>query len=200
MEQLKDLLSKYYVSLRDYGPKLCQAVERLAEPVANCSVEIDLQNVSSLRDSAPSFGEQLLPDFYAEHMSNVMNRERRKESLERCLHWVRSDLERESRGRRGVENLAKALQESPHFGGEESQLEVHEKLLHLRSMLAFLEMTRVKLHNAANELEPNRYRKVDHPLYKYLEVRLMTGLALEMETSLLFFCLFVLLLNAGPQR
>lgn len=170
LEQLKDLLSKYYVCFRDYGPKLCQAVERLAEPVATCSVDVDLQSVSALRDSAPPFAEQLLPDFYAEHMSNVMNRERRKESLERCLHWVRSDLERESRGRRGVENLAKALQESPHFGGEESQLEVHEKLLHLRSMLAFLEMSRVKLHNAANELEPNRYRKVDHPLFKYLEV------------------------------
>ena len=170
LEQMKDLLSKYYVCFRDYGPKLCQAVERLAEPVTTCSVDGDLQRVSALRDSAPSYAEQLLPDFYAEHMSNVMNKERRKESLERCLHWVRSDLERESRGRRGVENLAKALQESPHFGGEESQLEVHEKLLHLRSMLAFLEMTRVKLHNSANELEPNRYRKVDHPLFKYLEV------------------------------
>ncbi|XP_046454593.1 uncharacterized protein LOC124202314 [Daphnia pulex] len=170
LEQLKDLLSKYYVCFRDYCPKMCQAVDRLVEPVSTCNIDIDLQSVSSLRDSAPTFAEQLLPDFYAEHMSNVMNRERRKDSLERCLHWVRSDLERESRGRRGVENLAKALQESPHFGGEESQLEVHEKLLHLRSMLAFLEMTRVKLHNSAHELEPIRYRKVDHPLFKYLSV------------------------------
>ncbi|XP_057378003.1 LOW QUALITY PROTEIN: uncharacterized protein LOC130699973 [Daphnia carinata] len=170
LEQLKDLLSKYYICFRDYCPKMCQAVDRLVEPVSTCSVDADLQSVSALRDSAPTFAEQLLPDFYAEHMSNVMNRERRKESLERCLHWVRSDLERESRGRRGVENLAKALQESPHFGGEESQLEVHEKLLHLRSMLAFLEMTRVKLHNSAYELEPVRYRKVDHPLFKYLSV------------------------------
>lgn len=193
LEQLKDLLSKYYVCFRDYGPKLCQAVERLAEPVATCSVDVDLQSVSALRDSAPPFAEQLLPDFYAEHMSNVMNRERRKESLERCLHWVRSDLERESRGRRGVENLAKALQESPHFGGEESQLEVHEKLLHLRSMLAFLEMSRVKLHNAANELEPNRYRKVDHPLFKYLEVCVSHKTGRSRENSYCSFCFFLFL-------
>ena len=73
-------------------------------------------------------------------------------------------------GKRGVENLARALQDTPNFGGEESQLEVQEKLLHLRSMLAFLEMTRVKLHNAASELDPARFRKVDHPLFKYLEV------------------------------
>lgn len=168
--QLKELLGKYYVCLRDYCPKVCQAVERLSEPVAGASVESDLHRVEILRDAAPAYGEQILADFYAEHMSNVMNRERRKESLERCLHWVRSDVERESRGRRGVENLAKALQEAPHFGGEESQLEVHEKLVHLRSMLAFFEINRVKLHNACSELEPNRYRKVDHPLFKYLEV------------------------------
>lgn len=147
-------------------------MERLSPSVESASVEADLQRVSALRESAPSFAEQLLPDFYAEHMSNVMNRERRKESLERCLHWVRSDVERESRGKRGVENLARALQDTPHFGGEESQLEVQEKLLHLRSMLAFLEMSRVKLHNAASELEPTRFRKVEHPLFKYLEVYL----------------------------
>lgn len=74
-------------------------------------------------------------------------------------------------GKRGVENLARALSDTPNFGGEESQLEVQEKLLHLRSMLAFLEMTRVKLHNAVSELDPGRYRKVEHPLFKYLEVR-----------------------------
>ena len=143
-----------------------------SQPVTTSSVESDLQRVQTLhRDvSTPPFAEQLLPDFYAEHMSNVMNRQRRRESIERCLHWVRSDVERESRGKRGVENLARALQDTPHFGSQESQQEVHQKLMHLRSMLAFLEVTRVKLHNTCSELEPNRFRKVDHPLFKYLEV------------------------------
>ena len=45
-------------------------------------------------------------------------------------------------GRAGVENLAKALQETPKFGGEESQNDVQEKLQHMRSMLTYLEACR----------------------------------------------------------
>ncbi len=42
----------------------------------------------------------------------------------------------------GVENLAKALRETPKFGGEESQQDVSEKLQHMRSMLTYLEACR----------------------------------------------------------
>lgn len=169
--QMKELVSKYYASLREYGPKLCQSVARLDEPVNKCNIEADLHHMTGLRDSAPAFSEQMLPDFYAEHMSNVMNRERRKISLDRCLHWVRSDVEKESRARRGVQNLSRALHETPNFGGQESKQEIDDKLLHIRSMLAFFEMTRIKLHNAASDLmEPNQIPKLDHPLCKYLEV------------------------------
>ena len=163
-------MANYYACLKDYCPKLCTAVDRLSDPIVNCSIDADIQKIGSLRESCPPYAEQLLPDFYAEHMSNVINRERRKESLERCLHWVRSDLERELRGKKGVENLARALQDTPTFGSEESQLEVNEKLQHLRSMMAFLEMTRLKLHNSLSELEPHRVKIIEHPLYKYLEV------------------------------
>ena len=45
-------------------------------------------------------------------------------------------------GRAGVENLAKALQETPKFGGEESQADVAEKLAHMRSMMTYLEASR----------------------------------------------------------
>lgn len=168
---MKELVAKYYTMLREHGPKLCQSVARLDEPVSKCNIDADLQHVAGIRDSATNFAEQMLPDFYAEHMSNVMNRERRKISLERCLHWVRSDVEKESRARRGVQNLSRALRETPNFGGQESKQEIHDKLLHIRSMLAFFEITRIKLHNAISDLmEPNQISKMDHPLCKYLEV------------------------------
>ena len=43
----------------------------------------------------------------------------------------RSDIDRERRGKQGVENLAKALQETPNFGGEDSQQDVSDKLQHV---------------------------------------------------------------------
>ncbi len=41
---------------------------------------------------------------------NVMNRERRREALAKFVGIVKADIERERKGRAGVENLAKALQ------------------------------------------------------------------------------------------
>lgn len=71
-----------------------------------------------------------------------MNRERRREALAKFLRVIKSDIDRETKGMGGVENLAKALQETPKFGGEESQQDVQEKLQHMRSMLTYLEATR----------------------------------------------------------
>ena len=108
-------------------------------------------------------GDQILPSFYAGDTTNAMNAERRRDSLAKCLRVVKSDIEREKKvesrksetvdfntsltlfslkGMAGVENLAKALQETPKFGGEDSQNDVQEKLQHMRSMLTYLEACR----------------------------------------------------------
>ena len=58
------------------------------------------------------------------------------------LRVIKSDIEREKKGKAGVENLAKALQETPKFGSEDSQQDVQEKLQHMRSMLTFMEACR----------------------------------------------------------
>ena len=110
-----------------------------------------------------SLGDQILPSFYAGDTTNAMNAERRRDSLAKCLRVVKSDIEREKKvesrkretvdfstsltlfplkGMAGVENLAKALQETPKFGGEDSQNDVQEKLQHMRSMLTYLEACR----------------------------------------------------------
>ena len=75
-------------------------------------------------------GVQMLPHFYAEDLVNVMNKERRREALSKFVGILKGDIDREKKGRAGVENLAKALQETPKFGGEESQQDVQEKLQH----------------------------------------------------------------------
>lgn len=63
-------------------------------------------------------------------------------ALSKFLRVVKADIEREKKGKAGVENLARALQETPKFGSEDSQQDVQEKLQHMRSMLTFLEASR----------------------------------------------------------
>ena len=87
-------------------------------------------------------GEQILPSFYAEDRTNCMNQERRREALSRSLRMIRADMEREKKGKAGVENLARALKETPKFGNEDSQHDVREKIRHMRSMLTYLEASK----------------------------------------------------------
>ena len=112
-------------------------------------------------------GVQTLPHFYAEDLVNVMNKERRREALAKFVGIIKSDIEREKKGRAGVENLAKALQETPKFGGEESQQDVQEKLQHMRSMMTYLEASRFKALNVMMDLESRP--RVSHSLSSYID-------------------------------
>lgn len=49
----------------------------------------------------------------------------------KLLDLIRSDLERERRGKAGVENLAVALKRTPTFASEDSQQNVQDKLHHV---------------------------------------------------------------------
>ena len=103
------------------------------------------QNLKIELEQDGSMGQQILPHFYCEDLLNVMNKERRRESLSKVVGIIKADIEREKKGRAGVENLAKALQETPKFGGEESQADVQDKLQHMRSMMTYLEASRYKV-------------------------------------------------------
>ncbi|XP_047499179.1 uncharacterized protein LOC125045783 isoform X3 [Penaeus chinensis] len=176
LQALKDLVVKYHKNAKEAAPKLVAIASRLDDPVAACDVEKDIQTVISAKGTGENIPEQMLPDFYAEDMNNIMNRERRKEALEKFVQMLKTDLERERRGKQGVENLAKALQETPTFGGEESQQDVNDKLQHdaynrlqhMKAMLAYLEAARYKVQCSLDEL--NNRPRMTHPLAKHIEV------------------------------
>ncbi|XP_037089407.1 uncharacterized protein LOC119109761 [Pollicipes pollicipes] len=165
--RLRSALHAYHQNMRSLGPKMMQSADRLSEPLACADVTRDVQTVINVKGSGHNIPEQLLPDFYAEDMTNVMNRERRKKALEQFLHLIRQGVERERRGKHGVENLAKAIQETPHFGSEGSKKDVHEKLQHMRALLAYLEASRYKIQVALAELEGQP--RPQHPLRKHIE-------------------------------
>lgn len=112
--------------------------------------------------------DQLLPDFYAEHVTLAMNRERRKQALVRVLHLIRQDLDRERRGREGLETLHRAFIQTPAFAADESTQNVTDKLHHMRSMLTYLEAARYKVGGALAEVEGGKKGK--HPLAEHILV------------------------------
>lgn len=168
LQHLKDLAACYLHHLQEMGPKMVQGVDRLQEPVESCDVARDIQTVVSIKGTGQPIPEQLLPDFYAEHITLAMNRDRRRQALVKLLQLIRQDLDRERRGKQGVENLARALQQTPTFGTEDSQQNVTEKLHHMRSMLTYLEAMRYKVQSALAELDGRA--RVGHPLAAHIQV------------------------------
>lgn len=78
LTSLKNCVADYLKFANQMNPSLCQIVERLAPPVTACNVQKDLIVVKNIRRASEGPSEQLLPDFYCEHTTLAMNRERRK--------------------------------------------------------------------------------------------------------------------------
>ncbi|TGZ34564.1 Nostrin [Temnothorax longispinosus] len=172
LSALKDLANVYLTHLQALAPRLQQSVDRLLTPVRSCNVSQDLEILKNLVRRMDNHdvtnAEQLLPDFYAEHVTLAMNRERRKQALVRVLHLIRQDLERERRGREGLETLHRAFVKTPAFAADESTQNVTDKLHHMRSMLLYLEAARYKVGGTLAEVEGSKRSK--HPLSEHILV------------------------------
>uniref|UniRef100_A0A6P7GED8 Uncharacterized protein LOC114336326 n=1 Tax=Diabrotica virgifera virgifera TaxID=50390 RepID=A0A6P7GED8_DIAVI len=145
-----------------------RASERLKGPVNQADPTKDLVTFQNLRHSSQQVSEQLLPDFYCEHITLAMNRERRKQALVKLLQLIRQDMERERKSKIGLENLSKAIQQTPSFGSEDSQQSVIEKLYHMKSMLTYLEAAKHKVQNALSELDSRP--RISHPLASHITI------------------------------
>lgn len=49
------------------------------------------------------------------------------------MHLVKQDIERERKSKEGLENLSKAMKQTPNFGNEDSQQNLSERLYHVRN-------------------------------------------------------------------
>jgi len=164
--QLQAVAALYLQVMEGNRPKLVSLTGRLREPVALCDTPKDLGELR-VDVEGEELGGQVLPHFYCEDMMNVMNKERRREALAKFVGIIKADIERERKGRAGVENLAKALQETPKFGGEESQADVQDKLQHMRSMMTYLEASKFKALNVMMDVEGRP--RVPHAVQSYID-------------------------------
>lgn len=152
LSALKDYVTAYLKLTANMSPNAEALVERLKPQVAACNVVKDLSVVKNIRRASEGPSEQLLPDFYCEHTTLAMNRERRKHVIEiiafelilllllilnicvfvswlqalvKLLQLVRTDLERERKSRNGLKGLSQTV--SP----QENQ-NIADKLYHVR--------------------------------------------------------------------
>lgn len=164
---MQEALHKYTNQLALVGPRMVEGSGHLVDAANYINVAADIQTIIQQKGVGPNIAEQYLPDFYAEDMGLRMNKDRRRESVEKFLLLLKHDIERERKGKQGVENLARVFQETPKFGDEDAQQDVHEKIQHMKAMLTYLEATRYKLQCSLANIE-NRGKPV-HPLSSHIE-------------------------------
>ncbi|KAH8276598.1 hypothetical protein KR044_008635 [Drosophila immigrans] len=158
---MHNFVQQYARLIADMNPILGSLGNQLQPQLEACNVAKDVQVVRNIRRNSEGPSEQLLPDFYCEHTTLAMNRERRKHSLIKLLQLVKTDLERERRSRDGLRGLSQSLNNQEHQN-------ITDKLYHIRSMLTYLEGARLKLHSALLELDHKP--RTTHPLAQHIQV------------------------------
>ncbi|XP_037977941.2 nostrin [Plutella xylostella] len=168
LEQLKAAADCYLHLTTAVPPLLNDTTIALASPISNANATADMRAVRGVRAQPAGASEQLLPDFYCEHTTLAMNKERRKVALMKIQQLIKKDIDRERKTKQGLEKLSMAIQQTPTFGNDDSQQNVADKLYHIRSMLTYLEAIRCKITTTLNELD-NR-PPVKHPLSSHIQI------------------------------
>ncbi|XP_055374688.1 uncharacterized protein LOC129607619 isoform X2 [Condylostylus longicornis] len=168
LSSMKQFITNYSKLTSDINPILEQLCQRISPQIEACNVQKDLVVIKNIRRAAEGPSEQLLPDFYCEHTTLAMNRERRKHSLIKLLQLVKTDLDRERRSRNGLKGLSQTMI-------NQDNQNITDKLYHIRSMLTYLEGSRFKLQSALLELDHKP--RSTHPLAPHIQItRDRTGL------------------------
>lgn len=124
---MHNFVQQYARLINDMNPILGSLTSSLQQQLDACNVAKDMQVVRNIRRNSEGPSEQLLPDFYCEHTTLAMNRERRKHSLIKLLQLVKTDLERERRSRDGLRGLSQSLNNQEHQN-------ITDKLYHVSSI------------------------------------------------------------------
>ncbi|XP_050683118.1 nostrin isoform X2 [Leptidea sinapis] len=168
LAQLKGAADCYLTLTAAVPPQLAEATNALVAPISNANANLDMRVVRGVRSAPAGASEQLLPDFYCEHTTLAMNRERRKQALLKILQLVKQDIERERKSKQGLEKLSMAIKQTPTFGNDDSQQNVADKLYHMRAMLTYLEAIRYKITTSLSQLDSRA--PVQHPLSSHIHI------------------------------
>ncbi|XP_045168326.2 nostrin-like isoform X2 [Mercenaria mercenaria] len=164
--KMNDFLNQYNSHISMLAPKLTQSCEKLHQSVLSVDIAGDIRNAAKQRTTHYT-PEQILIDCYAEDKQFTMKAERRKIALQHYLLQIRQSIEREQKGREGVEKLVGVYKERPNFADQDAQEEARQRLNQVIFMTNFLEANHYKIASFLAELD--RTHKPAHKFSKYIE-------------------------------
>jgi len=187
ISQMQDFLNKYNSHLSVIGPKLVKCCDRLNEAVISIDTNADLRTVVDQRGTGPNQPEQILLDFYAEDFNHGMDKLRRAECLQNYLISIQQDIERDVKGKEGVEKLMEVYTNRPNFADAEAQEDARLRLIHINAMLALLEACHFKISCAVAHLAGRDYpnSKFSPYIEKTKDKTGMTVSILKLPTSMI---------------
>lgn len=168
ISQMQELMNKYNSHLSVIGPQLVRSCDKVGEAIISIDVNSDLRKVIDKKATGPNQPEQILLDYYAEDMTNGMEKERRRQVLQNYALHLQQDLEKEYKSREGVEKLVEVYQNRPSFADAEAQEDVRQRLGHVNAMVNFVEAIQYKISCAVAELD-GRPKPLDSRYAPYLE-------------------------------
>ncbi|XP_048755732.2 nostrin-like isoform X8 [Ostrea edulis] len=169
LAKMADYLNQYNSHLSVMGPRLQTSCDKLHESVISVDIQADLRAVAQQRGTQGTPPEQILLDCYAEDLQFTMNGERRKNALQNYLLYLRQSLEREKKGKEGVEKLVGVYKERPNFADQDAQEDARQRLCQVMFMMNFLEASHYKIASVLAKLECQP--KLEHKFAKYIETQ-----------------------------
>ncbi|CAK9293139.1 unnamed protein product [Gordionus sp. m RMFG-2023] len=198
-----DILSKYLALMTSLPDKMHKILDNISQSIIQVNKQAAITNngqsylnvdspndgcslsssssmsssINSLRSdcsNATSFVQQNLFDFYAEDLSNPMNKERRKQLLDRHLVILRHDLEKHKAAKESVDALVKmyshqindARSPDPNIA-QSSAKEIRRKFLSCHHTYNHLQASYNKVNKVLAQL--NNQICLEDPRGKYIE-------------------------------
>uniref|UniRef100_A0A1I8IJL1 F-BAR domain-containing protein n=2 Tax=Macrostomum lignano TaxID=282301 RepID=A0A1I8IJL1_9PLAT len=162
LRQSHEMQKKLQHQLSLLAPAFAQLTDRLGQSLRQVDTEADIGMVIEQRGALLQTSEQVLFESYAEDLNNPMDKGRREFALRTYAGFVYADLERELKGKEGVEKLLGVYASGPGgFSDVTSQREASEKLTHILAVVQFLEANQYKLDLALHALTGG-----DKPVYR----------------------------------
>ncbi|KAH3716919.1 nostrin-like isoform X1 [Dreissena polymorpha] len=167
ISKMNDFLNLYNSHLSVLGPRLSQCCDTLLKSVQQVDVSGDISLVAKTKGSQTATPEQMLIDCYAEDSQFTMKKERRKMALQHYLLHIRQSIEREQKGREGVEKLVGVYKERPNFADQDAQEDTRQRLTQVIFMMNFLEANHYKIATSLASIDGGH--KPAFKFSKYIE-------------------------------